>query len=175
MKETIPEVTGLTFDEIKDWRQFERLARQYFEDLKNDPGNNIAHVEARPTGEGTDGGKDIIVEMTMADDIKTFSRTWIVQCKFRSRPVSPSDINEINIPSLVHSHQADGYLLICRSGPTSGITGLFDRLNEKCKHGYLYECWDGELFLSKLLHRHGILKLFFPKYYYFTESKEAKK
>ena len=175
MKDSLPETTNLSISEIRDWRQFEDLVAAYFRGLVDYPGNNIADVDVKPSGDGADGGRDIIVDLLISDDIKTFKRTWIVQCKFHTRPISPAEINEINIPSLIHSYRGDGYLLICSSRPTSGITNLFERLNEKCKDGYLYECWNGTQFLKKLLYREDIHSLFFPNYFRYVETKKEPK
>lgn len=155
----------LSFKEIQDGDHFEDLVAAYFEELKEDKSNNIENIEVLKSGIGTDGGTDILINFNISDGIKTFKRKWIVQCKFHASTISPSQINSINIPTLIHSHNASGYLLICKLRPTSGLTDLFGRLNKKCKNNYYYECWDGNQFLRKINFRDNILKLYFPQYY----------
>ena len=70
----------------------------------------------------------------------------------------------MNIPSLVHSYSAVGYLLICKTNPTSGLTNLIEDLNENCSFDYKYEVWNGEHYIDKLLQHPNILKQFFPKH-----------
>lgn len=105
----------LTFDEIEDDKIFEELTASYFRELKESPDNNITDVIVKETGEGTDGGRDILIEFNLSDDIKVFKRKWVIQCKFREDSVSPSHLKAINIHTLIHSYSAQGYLLVCKT------------------------------------------------------------
>lgn len=165
---------NLTFDEIKNDKLFEHLTATYFRELEESNNNNITNVKVKETGEGVDGGKDILVEFDLSDDIKVFKRIWVVQCKFREDSVSPSHLKSINIPTLIHSYNANGYLLVCKKQATSGTTELFERLSEKCKDKYHYECWNGTQFLSKLMLNEKITQLFFPKYYSYLQTVKNK-
>lgn len=137
----------LDFRNIRDEDHFENLVADYFRALADNPDNNIVSVDAKQTGKGADGGRDILVELVFSDEIVTFKRTWVVQCKYRENNISPGEIKEVNIPTLVHSYNADGYLLVCKSNPTAGTTSLFERLNEKCTNQYEYQVWNGDQFL----------------------------
>lgn len=161
----------LDFDEIRDGTHFEDLVAAYFNELKRVKNSNISNVRTKQSGVGTDGGRDILVEFDLYDAVVDFKRKWVVQCKFHEANISPIHINSINIPSLIHSYKAAGYLLICKNNPTSGTTDLFDRLNEDCKFNYHYECWTGEIFKSKLSVTEKLHPQFFPKYHEFIESK----
>lgn len=156
---------SLDLNEIKDGDHFEELVAAYFKELKNGE-NNILDAKVMQSGIGADGGRDILVTYTIADGIKSFKRTWVIQCKFHKKNISPSAIKGVNIPSLVHSYEAAGYLLVCKKRPTSGLTGLFDKLNSKCKFKYKYEIWDGEQFKRLLLgdEQAKTIKQFFPEY-----------
>lgn len=157
----------INLDEIKSDEQFEDLVIAYFEDLKNEGIHNIKTVKVKPSGTGTDGGRDILVDFTISDNITTFERRWIVQCKFHNRNISTSKIADINIPTLIHSYKASGYLLICKKRPTSKLTDMFERLNDKCKMKYTYLIWSGEQLKSTILTKSkpNILRQFFPSYY----------
>jgi len=155
---------NLSFSEINDGDHFEDLVAAYFKDLINDTDSKIIQVEVKKSGVGTDGGVDIIVEYLFTDDIKTFKRKWVVQCKFLNENISPSKINSVNIPTLINSRGANGYLLVCKKKPTSKLTDLFEKLNENCDRRYQYICWDGLEFLSKVRHRPNIHDDFFPTY-----------
>ncbi len=164
----------ISFEEISDGDQFEDLVAEYFRELKKDSENNITNVKVLASGIGTDGGKDILVEFELSDEITVFKRTWIIQCKFHKGTISPSQINKINIPTLIHSHNATGYLLVCKSRPTSGITDLFERLNENCTNGYHYECWSGSQFINKLMIMDQIHGQYFPEFHAYINSKSPK-
>jgi hypothetical protein len=156
----------LSFNEIKDGAHFEDLVVAYFNSKLIEPLSGISSVSGRHSGLGPDGGTDILIEFRLTDTISEFSRKWVVQCKFHSRNISPTSLNDNNIPSLIHSHNADGYLLICKEKPTVKLTNLFEQLNTNCKFKYRYTIWSGEVFKSQLLVAHDtVRKQFFPKFY----------
>ena len=165
----------LDFDNIKNGDHFEELVRTYFEKEKERKNNNISNVEVKKSGVGTDGGRDILVHFWVTDGIDSFKRTWVIQCKFRDKNISPSAINDINLPTLIHSYKASGYLLICRKKPTSKLTELFERLNSECKFDYTYKVWSGDQFIHQLLSSHdSIWQQFFPPYYeYYKQLKSS--
>lgn len=159
---------NLSLDEIENDERFEELIVAYFEDMKNDG----IDVKVQPSGTGIDGGRDILVEFTVDDNIATFQRKWIIQCKFHNSNISTDKIADINIPSLIHSYKASGYLLICKKRPTSKLTELFERLEHNCSFNYKYKILSGEQLIRLILgKRKSLWQQFFPKYYeYFTKT-----
>ena len=158
-------MTKSSFDEIASWKEFEELIADYFADIQKNEGNNIIDVFVNPSGVGADGGKDILVEFTVKDSIVSYKRTWVIQCKFYGRDLKKSDLNDINIPTLIHENKADGYLLICKNDVTSGVKLSFENLNNNCKFGYSYQIWNGSNLKNKILGREDLLKKYFPKYF----------
>lgn len=154
----------IDFSEIKDGDVFEDLVADYFRNLQQDSDNNISDVQILQSGIGVDGGRDILVEFNMNDDIEVFKRKWVVQCKFHEVNISAAKVNSVNIPTLVHSYGASGYLLVCKKNPTSGLTNLFERLNKECKNDYKYECWNGNQLKKKLNLRSDLHSTYFPEY-----------
>lgn len=157
----------LDFNEIPNDKKFEDLVVSYFNDLKNEKEQSIIDVAVKPSGVGADGGRDILVTFKVADGITTFDRTWVVQCKFHETNISTNKISDINIPTLIHSYNASGYLLVCRQKPTSKLTNLLERLEANCKFGHKYTAWDGEQFKRLILvkAKKEILQQYFPKYF----------
>lgn len=155
---------NISFEEITNGDHFEDLVAEYFRDLKCNSDNSISSVEVLQSGIGPDGGRDILVEFEFSDDIKIFKRKWVIQCKFHETNISPETIQTINIPGLIHSYRASGYLLICKKSPTSGTTQFFERLNQECRFNYHYECWNGNQFLNKLRLQTNLHSLYFPQY-----------
>ena len=163
----IPEGKKLEFSELSDGEAFEDLVISYFEDLKREKDNEIIDVNVKPSGTGTDGGRDILVTFKVTDTIETFERRWVVQCKFHASNISTDKIADINIPTLLYSYNAAGYLLVCRKKPTSKLTELFERLEANCKFDNKYSVWSGDQFKRLILmkSKKEILKQYFPKYF----------
>ncbi len=159
----------LDFSEIQNWQQFEDLALAYFEVVK-DEDNNISDVFTEPSGEGGDGGRDILITLTVNDSLVTYKRKWVVQCKFYEDNVNKGCLADINIPTLIHEYGADGYLLICKNGVTAPLSTQFESLRVNCKFQYNYLIWLGNQFKKRLLTHPDLLRQFFPKYYAFTQQ-----
>jgi len=159
----------LSFNEIRDSRQFELLTASYFEEAqKQNP--HITKVDAKPSGTGADGGKDIIVTIHIDDSITKFERRWLVQCKFYKSSVSPKNLSRDNIPLLIQSYNANGYLLVCKSDVTNKLVELFDRLNNECVLKNEYIIWRGDEFLRKIQAHTQLLKDYFKDYYQFINN-----
>jgi len=158
---------SLDFNEISDDKKFEDLVVSYFEDLKNEKEQKVIDVDVKPSGTGIDGGRDILVTLKVTDSVMTFERRWIVQCKFYNSDISTDRISDINIPTLIHSYKASGYLLICKQKPTSKLTDLFERLEINCRFEHKYAIWSGEQFKRLILIKSEkeILQQYFPNYF----------
>lgn len=156
----------ISFEEIQDWKKFQDLCVGYFNKLNS-------RTEGKSTGIGPDGGKDIIVKIKGNDQIIEFQRKWIVQCKFLNENVSTKHLRDDNLPTLIHSEGAVGYLLICKNDVSSKLVNLFEDLNRNCKFGYRYEYWTGSSFIEKIRDSgEDLIKQFFPKYYDYTKKIE---
>jgi hypothetical protein len=157
----------LDFNEISDDKKFEDLVVSYFADLKNESEHRINDVEVKPSGTGVDGGRDILVTFKVTDGVTTFERRWVVQCKFHNSDISTDKISDINIPTLIHSYKASGYLLVCKQKPTSKLTDFFERLEINCLFAHKYAIWSGEQFKRLILvkSKREILQQYFPKYF----------
>lgn len=160
---------SLSFDEI-DEDKFEDLTAAYFRTLKDDSDSKIVEVEVFKSGKGADGGVDIAVVYHFTDNIKIFKRKWLIQCKFHDENISTNKINSVNIPTLIHSKSANGYLLICKKGPTSKLTNFFEDLNENCKMRYKYHCWDGNEFLGKINLKPNLIEQYFPNHFEYQKN-----
>ena len=160
----------IEFSEIRDYKQFEDLAAAYFRHLKTDTKNKIVSVFVEPSGEGTDGGRDIFVTFKVYDGIMEFERKWVVQCKFHDESVNKSHLASVNIPSLIHQYNADGYLLICKNGVTSKLSEMFEDLRKRCRFGYKYLIWTGTEFATFVMDAQPLHKQFFPKYFRYSNK-----
>ena len=98
----------LSFDEIKNWEEFEELVASYFR-LQDD-----YDIEVARSGKGSDGGRDLLLTIKYRSLIRSFRHYWVVQCKFYNRDLRNSDFADINVPSLIHEYNAEGFILIWR-------------------------------------------------------------
>lgn len=165
----------LDLDEISDWQTFEGLLTDYFRETKEK--RNIKNITVEASGEGSDGGRDILVTFLITDSIMSFERKWVVQCKYYGRSVSKTDLSTINIPTLIHEYNADGYLLVCKGNVTSNVTEMFESLRDKCKMGYSYMIWTGSDLVTQLLMQppQPLIQKYFPEYYEFLKFQERSK
>ena len=161
MKKTID------FDEIPDWQTFENLVAAYFRQV-NEQSNSV-NIAVKPSGEGADGGRDILVTFHLTDSIISFERKWVVQCKFYKKSVSKSKLSTVNIPTLIHEYKADGYLLVCKNDVTSSVSTMFENLERNCRMNYDYLFWNGSEFAARLniIPYKPVIQTDFPEYYQF--------
>ncbi len=160
-------VTGLpilSLDEVPDWERFQDLVQAYFQQSVKRSDNQITSVIAKKTGRGSDGGRDILVKMQMNDGIQVFERIWVVQCKFCAS-AGRAELATVNLPSLLASYKAHGYLLICSGRVTSSLSTMLEELEttdlEK-RRCFIY--WDGDQFCDKLYEATELMPRFFPAY-----------
>ncbi|MFK7799082.1 MAG: restriction endonuclease [Aureispira sp.] len=162
-----------SLDEIKDWKDFEKLIEDYFRIIVNAQENNLTEVKVEPSGEGSDGGRDIFLTFRVNDSVVTYERKWVVQCKFYSKNLSLKNLATVNIPSLIHMYNADGYLLVCKPGVTAKVTEMFEQLRRKCSFKYDYEIWDENTLISKLMVQPDLIRKFFPDYQDYLRKKNV--
>ena len=158
----------LSLDEIEDWKDFENLVADYFKKVAESEDNSITHVKVHLSGDGSDGGKDMLVILQISDSLVDIERKWVVQCKFLEKSVSKSHLVSVNIPSLIHEHGADGYILICKNRTTTKVTEMFYNLCHNCRFKYKYVIWTGNDLIKKIIGRKDLIKQYFPKYCNFT-------
>ena len=162
----------LSYTEISDWRVFEDLVADYFREVKQDNEYNVDSVEVRQTGKGSDGGRDIVVTLTLDDSVLPFKRIWVIQCKFHESEIGKSELSDVNIPTLIHEYKANGYLLVCKSDVGARLTESFERLNDNCKFGFKYHYWNGNNLLSRIRFKDKLIEHYFPKHAEYLKSKE---
>ena len=160
----------INITEIEDWEQFEDLVAEFFRETRHLEDNNLSEVSVDPTGKGPDGGRDILLKFRLNDSITPFERKWVVQCKFYES-LSKSDLDKINIPSLIEEYNADGYLLVCKNGVTAGVTTTFENLKRNCRRNFEYEIWNGSTFIQNLYKTTNLHEHYFPLFYEYKKRR----
>jgi len=163
----------ISFTEIDDWEQFEELVAEFFRETKHLEDNNLTEIKVDPTGKGPDGGRDILLNFRINDSISPFERRWVVQCKFYDS-LKKSDLDKVNIPTLIEEYDADGYLLICKNSITAGVTNTFENLRRKCRRKYMYEVWNGSTFTQKLYKTTNLQEHYFPQFFEYKNKRAEK-
>src|SRR5712691_9329212 len=104
----------IDFTELPDdGTAFEQLTRELL---------LISGLSPEWTGQGIDHGRDLIAEETATGPLGSFRRKWLVQCKHLAH--SGRSVSRRDIPSVVDDCRqvnADGYLLVCSTRPSSGV------------------------------------------------------
>lgn len=153
----------IDLNEIKDWREFENLIADFFEEEYKREDNNIKSVIVELSGIGSDGGRDLLVTFKFNNSLIDFEQKWVIQCKFYKKTVTKAHISDVNIPTLIHEYGADGYLLICKGEVSSKLTEMFENLRRNCRFRYHYSVWSGSKFISKIKNRPDLLNEYFSK------------
>jgi hypothetical protein len=164
----------LSFDEIDNWQVFEDLVADYFREIKGDQEFNVTNVEVKQTGAGGDGGRDILVSLSVNDSIVSFTRIWVVQCKFYGGDVGKRHLSDVNIPTLIHEYGANGYLLICKNHVTASLSAMIENLKDNCRFKYHYENWNGTNFLSRIRIKPRLIENYFPSHHAYLSAQENK-
>ncbi len=162
----------IDFSEIEDWEAFEYLAADYFREIGYLEDNNLTEVKVEPSGQGPDGGRDILLTFRVYDSIVPFERKWVVQCKFYENLLK-SHLDKIHISTLIEEYGAIGYLLICKNSVNVGVTNTFENLKNKCKRGFQYEIWEGNHFKHRLYKTEKLHEHYFPDFFDYRKRRES--
>lgn len=138
----------------KDGVEFEQLIRELARALGYKP---------EWSGQGPDGGRDLVIEEPGEPDFGGYPRRWLVSCKHKAvsgKAVGYQDLGEDPVGRL-RQHRCDGWLLACSTHPSSELIRTIDGWRANSEFAYHY--WDSA-FLRVLLARPdaaSVVKAFF--------------
>lgn len=146
----VVDFTELPTDGVK----FEQLVRELL---------LIEGMRPHWTGQGSDGGRDLLVEETLKGTLQDGQRTWLVDCKHKAhsnKSVGVSDVSDV--VDRCRAAGAQGILLACSTQLTSGLARKFQELYQR--YEIVSEVWDGVVIEKKLYtpHAYHIAQQFFP-------------
>lgn len=145
----------IDFKELpKDGVKFEQLIRELLV---------LEGFETHWTGVGQDGGKDLIVIEKLKGELSSYDRKWLISCKHTANS-GKSIGREMagNISEDCKAINADGYILVCSTQPTSS---LVTRLNEIEKNqSIITKFWDSIELENRLTkpNTFNLIHTFFP-------------
>lgn len=164
----------ISLEEIEDWEEFQDLVQAFFKALVKREDSLVKVVRAKKTGRGSDGGRDILVEMEMDDGIQAFTRRWVVQCKANGKARRTEKAAVEGVRDLLDVYKADGFLLICKARASAKLTQLLEELEKSDPRGRCYVYWDGPQFCNLLYPLEDIIRVFFPQYHAAVTAMKAK-
>ncbi len=120
------------------------------------------------SGEGPDGGKDMLARISVLAPLRPHPRTWVVECKDNSvaeRSVGVGDV--ASITDRLFQHRADGFLLVTTTRATSGLTARLDAIHDDPRTPFVTAIWDGDELTRMLLEESArdLLRQYFPDYF----------
>ncbi len=129
---------------------------------------NARGMIANWSGRGPDQGRDLLFTEDLSGPISRREVKWLVSCK--DHAVSGASVTENDLPAggileKVRQHDADGFLLVTTTAPSSGAKALLDSLDMKGE--IRTAVWDSTDLNAMLIEpvNHKILKQFLPKSY----------
>ena len=139
--------------------QLKNLNPEVFEDLCVDLLQEEGYELIRKSGRGSDRGMDILIKSTVNFGFDNSEiMVWLVQCKHKSndKSIKPSDIGDI--VSDVAKFNANGYLLITNSLPSTSTEDNFNALNSNKDIPFRTSYWDNRILKTKLLQNRSIIQ-----------------
>lgn len=113
----------LNFREIANGEDWELFARDFFQ-LEG------FFIETTPD-RGPDGGKDFLMSETIKGKVGQYKFTWLVSCKHNATSnKSVSEVDEQNILERVKGFNADGFIGMYTTVPSSGLNNRLKQLKE---------------------------------------------
>jgi restriction endonuclease len=96
----------------------------------------------RWSGKGQDAGRDLLVDELGPDLFGNPPRTWLVSCKQKQRADEAVGVGDLDgIVEACAQHEAEGFLLVSSTYPSSGAIRRLDDL--KIAKALLTHYWDG--------------------------------
>ena len=118
------------------------------------------------SGKGADGGRDLLCYEERDSLFIKDSKEWLIQCKHNAvsgKSVGLSDLDDI-VDSCSH-HNAEGYLLVCSTYPSSKVVERLEGISSNPKNNISATYWDAvkleQLLTTPELWR--VAQTFFPK------------
>lgn len=111
---------------------------------------------------GSDGGKDILIERRLADQIRETRERVVVQCKHTAhggRAVGEGDLG-VWTNALIRCN-ALGYLLVTSTRITDNLSSAFAEYTKNHSPGWA-TCWSGDKLEVLLVGQPELLDIFFP-------------
>ncbi len=121
-------------------------------------------LEVYWSGKGPDGGRDLLCVEKYKSNFKDVRKRWLIQCKHNAHSGNSVGINDLgSISNACSQHNADGYILVCSTYPSSSVVTMLEDIeqNEKIVTSF----WDYQTLERQLLTPANwtLISRFFPE------------
>ena len=121
-------------------------------------------LEVYWSGKGPDGGKDLLCIERYKSNFKDVKKRWLIQCKHNAHSGNSVGVNDLgSISNACRQHNAEGYILVCSTYPSSSVVNMLDGIeqHEKISTGF----WDYQTIERQLMtpNNWSLISRFFPK------------
>jgi len=125
-------------------------------------------VSVSRSGRGHDEGRDLLITTIVRDCVAPRFIRWVVQCKHKAlsgKSVGPGDFdNDFSFPDVVSHHNANGYLLVCSTRPSTRLQARLDKLTSD-NNAQQYVAWDYARVCEEVFKHESVMRQFFPEEY----------
>lgn len=146
----------IDFKELpEDGVKFEQLIRELLV---------LEGFETHWTGVGQDGGRDLIVIEKLTGDLSAYKRKWLISCKHTANSEKSLGREQAgNISEDCKAIDAEGYILVCSTQPTSSLITRLEEIENKQK--IITKYWDSIEIEKRLLkpNTFSLIHTFFPE------------
>ncbi len=95
------------------------------------------------SGKGPDGGRDLLAIEDRPSLIFNDSKRWLIQCKHNAHAGGSVGIGDLDdIVDSCAQHNAEGYLLVCSTQPSSTVVDRLEAITANQKNNILATYWD---------------------------------
>lgn len=145
-----------------------RMLQQGLEQPTSIESYQLSVISVSRSGRGADEGRDLLVTTLVRDCIAPRKIKWVIQCKHKAvsqRAVSPSDFdNDFSFIDIVKHHDANSYLLVCSTRPSTKLQSRLDKLTKEHPDRQ-FIIWDVARVCEEVLRHEELIKQFFPREY----------
>jgi hypothetical protein len=146
----------IDFKELpEDGVKFEQLIRELLV---------LEGFETHWTGVGQDGGRDLIVIEKLTGDLSDYKRKWLISCKHTANSEKSLGREQAgNISEDCKAIDAEGYVLVCSTQPTSSLISRLEEIEKNQK--IITKYWDSIEIEKRLLkpNTFSLIHTFFPE------------
>lgn len=95
------------------------------------------------SGKGPDGGRDLLCIERRDSFFSADEKKWLIQCKHNAHSGKSVGVAELdNIVDSCEQHDADGYILVCSTQPSSGVVNRLEAITNNPKNNIIATYWD---------------------------------
>ena len=148
-------MSTVNFKDLPNGTKFEQLIRELI--------HREGYDDITWTGQGPDGGRDLLFSENLVGSLSQCNRRWVVSCKHNAHSGKSVGISDIDgIIDSCKSVKAGGFILACSTHPSAAVVTRLKEIQEN--NEIITKIWDGVHLTNKLIspNCYSLLNIFFP-------------